>query len=300
MKPVIQNKILFPEILAPRPKDVHKKQCGRVLVVAGSKGMTGAAVLTCRAALRAGAGIVTLAFPETLGEIYRDLLPEVMTIPCPATSDGALSYKTLETILEKSVEFDVVAVGPGISKNEETQILVRELMVKLKKPLILDAESLNALIGHTDKLLAQRQEETIITPHEGEMAGLVNKDLESVRVIKEDKVRAAREYAQKWLVNIVLKGSGTVIAEPGGEMIINGSGGPALATAGTGDVLTGIIAAFWVQNLHWPFRSACTAVYLHGLAGDKAAEKLGERSVVASDVIEWLPEVMKKALAEKD
>ncbi len=293
MKTVTQNKILFPEILAPRPGSVHKKQCGRVLVVAGSRGMTGAAVLTCRAAMRAGAGIVTLAFPETLPEIYKDLLPEVMTIPCPATSEGTLSYEALRILLEKSAEFDVVAVGPGLSRNEETQKLVRELIVQLNKPLILDADGLNALVGQTAKLLTQRKQETIITPHEGEMAGLVNKDLKSVRIIKDDKVKAAREYAQKWLVNIVLKGSGTVIADPGGETIINESGGPALATAGTGDVLTGIIAAFWAQNLQKPFRSACTAVYLHGLAGDEAAIRLGEQAVIASDVIELLPEMMK-------
>ncbi|MBU1178675.1 NAD(P)H-hydrate dehydratase [Patescibacteria group bacterium] len=291
---ITQNEIIFPEILAPRPQTIHKKQCGQVLVIAGSKGMTGAAVLTCRAAMRAGAGVVTLAFPETLAKIYKDLLPEVMTIPCSATSESTLSYEAVPILLEKSTNFAVVVIGPGLSKNKETQKLTRALVKKLEKPLIIDADGLNALVGQAAKLLTQRRAETIITPHEGEMAGLVNKDLKSARIIKNDKVKTAREYAQKWLVNIILKGAGTVIAEPGGEVIINGSGGPALATAGTGDVLTGIISAFWAQNIKKPFRSACTAVYLHGLAGDKAAAKLGERSVIASDVIKWLPAVMKK------
>lgn len=286
--PTIQNKLLFPEILAPRPGSVHKKQCGQVLVVAGSRGMTGAAVLTCRAALRAGAGIVTLAFPETLTEIYADLLPEVMTIPCPATDEGTLSYEALKVLLKKSADFDVVAIGPGLSRNKETQKLVRELVVELDKPLVLDADGLNALVGQADKLLTQRKRETIITPHEGEMARLT-----SLRNIKNNRTKIAQNHAQKWLVNIILKGPETIIAGPDGQAVLNKSGSRALATAGTGDVLTGILATLWAQNIKQPFESASTAVYLHGLAGDKAASKLGKRSVIASDVIEWLPEVTK-------
>ncbi|MFH2104723.1 MAG: NAD(P)H-hydrate dehydratase [Parcubacteria group bacterium] len=286
--PTIQNKLLFPEILAPRPGSVHKKQCGQVLVVAGSRGMTGAAVLTCRAALRAGAGIVTLAFPETLTEIYADLLPEVMTIPCPATDEGTLSYEALKVLLKKSADFDVVAIGPGLSRNKETQKLVRELVVELDKPLVLDADGLNALVGQADKLLTQRKRETIITPHEGEMARLT-----SLRNIKNNRTKIAQNHAQKWLVNIILKGPETIIAGPDGQAVLNKSGSRALATAGTGDVLTGILATLWAQNIKQPLESASTAVYLHGLAGDKAAAKLGERSVIASDVIKWLPEVMK-------
>ncbi|NQV13715.1 MAG: NAD(P)H-hydrate dehydratase [Parcubacteria group bacterium] len=290
MKPITQNKIIFPEILAPRPGSVHKKQCGQVLVVAGSRGMTGAAVLTCRAALRAGAGIVTLAFPETLTEIYADLLPEVMTIPCPATDEGTLSYEALEILIEKSAEFDVVAIGPGLSQNKETQKLIRELIVELDKPLVLDADGLNALAGQVDKLLPQRKNETIITPHEGEMARLSGLSVEN---IKEDRAKIAQNYVQKWLVNILLKGPETIIAGPDGRTVINESGSRALATAGTGDVLTGILATLWAQNIKQPLESASTAVYLHGLAGDKAAAKLGKRSVIASDVIGELPKLLK-------
>ena len=286
MEPITQDKILFPEILAPRPGSVHKKQCGQVLIVAGSHGMTGAAVLACRAALRMGAGIVTLAFPESLRDIYKDLLPEVMTIPCPATDEGTLSYQALPKILEKSADFDVVAVGPGLSQHKETQKLTRELVQEIKRPLIIDADGLNALVGQVAKILAQRPAETIITPHEGEMARLVKQD---VKKIKKDKITVAQNNAHQWLVNVVLKGPETVIAGLDKQVILNKSGNRALATAGTGDVLTGMIAALWAQNIKQPLEAASTAVYLHGLAGEKAAAKLGKRSVIASDVIEQLP-----------
>ena len=287
-KPIIQNKILFPEILKKRSKNVHKKQCGRILVVAGSKGMTGAAALTCKAAMRSGAGIVTLAHPSSLKEIYKELLLEAMTIPCPETTDITLSYKALNLLLEKSKDFDIVLIGPGLSENLETHKLVQDLVLKLDKLILLDADGLSALAGKTD-LFLERKKDIIITPHEGEMARLTGL---SVEEIKKNRASIAQKYAKKWGVIVVLKGYETVIANPLGEVVINKTGGPALATAGTGDVLCGIISSLWAENIKKPYEAACTGVYLHGLSGDLAEKKLGERSTVASDVIKYLPEAL--------
>jgi NAD(P)H-hydrate epimerase len=295
-EPIIQDRLLFPEILAKRPKNAHKRTCGRVLVVAGSRKMTGAAALVCRAAMRAGAGLVTLAFPEKLTNVYRELLLEVMTLPCPQTEEKTLSYKSLPLLLEKSKDFNMVAIGPGLSKNEETQRLAKDLVVKLNKPIILDADGLNAFSSHTN-LFKKRKRKTIVTPHPGEMSRLTDLKIED---IQENRVEVTQEYAKKWNLVVVLKGYETVVADPGGRIIVNKSGGPALATAGTGDVLLGIIAAFWAQNLKKPFNSACTAVFLHGLAGDLAAGKLGEHSVIASDVIEYLPAIIRQAVLSKN
>lgn len=292
-KPIIQNTLLYPKALKKRPKDVHKKQLGKILVIAGSKGMIGAAVLACKAAFRAGAGIVTLAFPESLKEIYKNLLLEVMTLPCPATKEKTLSYKALNLILEKSKDFDIVLVGPGMSKNKDTQKLIQDLVLKLEKPILLDADGLNALQGKTD-LFLKRKNSTIITPHEGEMVRLTGL---SVEEIKQDRENVALEYAKEWKVVVVLKGYETVIADSSGKVVINKTGGPALASAGTGDVLAGIISSFWAENIKKAFESACCGVYLHGLASDLAEKELGERSVVASDVIEYLPGAIKNSIS---
>ena len=312
---IIQKKLLYPKILKKRLKDAHKKSHGQVLVIAGSKGMTGAAALACKATMRAGAGIVTLAYPESLKEIYKDLLVEVMTIPCPETADGTLSYKALNLLLEKSKYFDIVIVGPGLSKNNETGKLIQDLVAKLEKPIVLDADGLNALENKTD-LFLKRKNRIILTPHEGEMARLTGLSMEE---IKKNRANIAQKFAEKWGVVVVLKGHNTIIAEPvsefgfrasfakvatkvkyrepsfyAGRLVINKTGGSALATAGTGDVLCGIIGSLWAENIDEPFESACTGVYLHGLSGDLAEKELGERSVIASDVIEYLSKVIKK------
>lgn len=290
MKRQIQTKLLFSQILKKWPKEIHKKARAKVLVVAGSKGMTGAAVLTCKAAYRAGAGIVCLAFPESLREIYKDLLPEVLTLPCPATKHGTLSKKAQKPILEKSKDYDLVALGPGLSQNPETQELIRNLIPKIEKACIIDADGLNALADYP-KILRERKIPTIITPHPGEMARLLGIRVEAVQ---KDREHIAVGAAKKFRSIIVLKGYNTVIATKQGNVVVNKTGGPALASAGTGDVLLGIMSVLWAENLAYPFESAATAVYLHGLAGDLAAKELGERSVIASDVIEYLPEALRK------
>ena len=285
-----QKRLLFPQILKKRSEDIHKKALAKVLVVAGSKGMTGAAVLTCKAALRAGAGMVCLAFPKSLKEIYKDLLIEALTLPCPATKQGTLSKRALKSILEKSKEYDVVAIGPGLSQNPETQLLIRSLLPKLEKPVILDADGINAI--KDTRVLRQRKIPTIITPHPGEMARLLGIRVEAVQ---KDREHIAVGAAKKFRSIVVLKGYNTVIASKQGNVVVNKTGGPALATAGTGDVLLGIMSVLWAENLAYPFESAATAVHLHGLAGDLAAKELGERAEIASDVIKYLPKAFKIA-----
>lgn len=291
-KVIIQNKLLFSEIIKKWPLDIHKKQRAKIMVVAGFKEMIGAAALTTLAAYRVGAGIVMLAVPENLEKYYKQIPLECLILPCPPTRQGSISLKAEKLILEKSEEYDVVILGPGLSKNRETQKLVQKLVVKLKKPLILDADGLNAMVGKT-LLFRYRKFPTILTPHEGEMARLCKV---SAQKIHKNRQKLAFQKVKEWNVILVLKGYNTVIAQPSGKVIINQTGGPALATAGTGDVLTGVIATLWAENLDKPFETAATAVFIHGKAGDYAAKEFGERSVMASDVIKYLPAVIHKTL----
>lgn len=289
-----QNKLLFPEILAPREKEVHKKSVGQVMIVAGSRGMTGAAILACEAAMRAGAGVVLLAFPEGLQDIFKKLPPEIMTIACKETEDQTLALAAFDDIFEKAQEFDVILMGPGLSQHEETRHLICKLYKYSKqknKRVVLDADGLNAFSGHVDLLEKQGDGKTILLPHSGEMARLCNR---SVDYVKRKRKWYIRKKAKKWDSIVVYKGYETIISN-GEETVMNETGGPALATAGTGDVLAGIVGAFWAANLKEHFEAAATAVYIHGLAGDLAARELGERSVMASDVIEYLPLAIKKS-----
>mgnify|MGYP005838048033 CR=1 FL=1 len=291
IEPINQDRILFPKILSKRLNTTHKKACGKVFIIAGSRNMTGAATLTCRAAMRSGAGYVALAFPEKLNNIYRELLLEAITIPCSQTEDGTFSEDALDILIKKSKGYDVVALGPGLSNNKETDELIRRFIQKVEKPLIIDADGLNAIKNDVN-ILKKIKKKTIITPHPGEMARLSGL---TVNEIQRDRDEVARKYAKEWNVIIVLKGYHTVIAHPDGRTIVNMTGGPALATAGTGDVLLGVISALWADNIKKPLDATATAVYLHGLAGDVVAEKIGEKSVIASDVIDILPDVIKIA-----
>ena len=259
--------------------------------------MTGAAALATRAAQRAGAGIVTLAFPDELIGIYKEILPEVMTVPCFSTDEGTFSKRSLDSLLRKASSFDITAIGPGFSRNKEASELAREFIRKVNKPLIIDADGLNALEGSLE-IISSRKALTVITPHEMEMARLMKfgefKDPWNDEFRKTTTLKKSKE----WNVYIILKGSKTVVASPEGEFYINDTGGPHLATAGAGDVLTGIIAAFMSTNLSYPFDVLSVGVYIHGLAGDLAKEELGERSVIASDIIGYLPKAIKEIIHE--
>lgn len=275
------------KLLPRRGKDIHKKACGKVFVLAGSVGMTGAAYLTSQAAIKSGAGLVTLGMPTSLNQIMEVKLTEVMTLPLPETEAQSLDVGGLNRILESAKGFDVVALGPGLSLKGTTPDLVRELVAKIEKPLVLDADGLNALAGKAN-LLAKRMFPAIITPHPGELGRLLGIDTDEVQ---SDRLKLAKKAAKDWGCIVVLKGADTVISD-GTQTAINPTGNPGMASAGTGDVLTGMIAGLWAQGLE-AFGAACVGVYLHGLAGDEAADDLTEYCLTAVDLIKYLPRALK-------
>lgn len=276
-------------LLPARPPDAHKSQCGSVLVVGGSPGLTGAAALCAQAALRAGAGLVTLCVPEGVHDILEVKLTEVMTRPLPQTAGRSLSREAAEYVLRICSDFDVLALGPGLSTSGETRQAVRELVRSLPIPLVLDADGLNAMSGHVD-ILEGRKAPLVLTPHPGEMARLRESDTTSVQ---SDRVGVALEAARSWGAVVVLKGANTVIAEAAGTVRINMTGNPGMATAGMGDVLTGCVAAFIARGLDG-FDAAAAGVYYHGHAADLAAAMDGMVGMTAGDVIRHLPLAMRR------
>lgn len=275
---------LVKEWLPARPTGAHKGVLGRVLVVAGSRGMTGAACLAGEGALRAGAGLVTVAVPETLHNVMEVKLTEAMTTPLPDTGNGTLSRDAGQSILSLLEKADVLALGPGLSTDDQVVDLVRELLPALKVPCVLDADALNALAGATEVLKKVRIP-VVITPHPGEMARLLGTTASEVQ---ERRLAAAGGAADAWQVTVLLKGARTVVAAPDGTVYINPTGNPGMASGGSGDVLTGTVAALLAQGLE-PARAAAAGAYLHGLAGDLAAGEKGQRGLVAGDILDTLP-----------
>lgn len=281
------------EWIPQRPSASHKGTYGRVLVVAGSTGMTGAAALASEAALRAGAGLVTLAIPKSLNPILEGLLPEVMTLPLSETEAGSLSVAAAAAILEFAEKTkSVLAIGPGISQHPDTVALVHQLARenqghKLGGRMVIDADGLNA-IAQNREIMSFLDRETVLTPHPGEMARLTNT---SVSILEEDRIRTAQTYASEHGVTLVFKGAPTVISAANGDVWINSTGNPGMGTGGMGDVLTGIIAGLMAQGLSGE-RAAALAVYIHGLAGDTVSERLGMHGLIASDVLKAVPEAI--------
>ena len=277
----------------PRPSASHKGTYGRVLVVAGSTGMTGAAALASKAALRAGAGLVTLATPTHLNPILEGLLPEVMTLPLPETDAGSLAISGVSTILgfaEKTKS--VLAIGPGLSQNPETVTLVQQLVRENQEQglglrMVIDADGLNAL-AQAREHLSLLDAEVVLTPHPGEMARLTHT---AVSTLEVDRIGTAQHFASEHGVTLVFKGAPTVTATPNGDVWINSTGNPGMATGGMGDVLTGVIAGLMAQGVSSE-RAGALGVYIHGSAGDIAAEKLGMHGLIASDVLKAVPEAI--------
>lgn len=274
----------IPKIL-PRKPDTHKGDYGRVLVLAGSSGMTGAACMCSTAALRAGAGIVTLGIPESLHGIVASKLTCVMTHPLPETHVKTLSELGRQDILDFSQRFDVIAIGPGLSQYLETKRLVLWLLQTLDRPIVLDADGINALADNPE-ILNKFKKPIVLTPHPGEMARLVG--ISSTQEIQSKRLEASKMFVKgRKNVTLVLKGHHTIVINED-KFYINKTGNPGMATAGAGDVLTGMIAAFLGQN-YTPFEAAQLGVYLHGLAGDFAAQEKGEISMIAMDILDNLP-----------
>lgn len=274
--------------LPKRKPDSHKGDFGHVLVLAGSCGYTGAAYLTSQAALFSGSGLVTLAIGKTLHEIMAAKLTEVMVRPFFETKDSSLSLFAEKDLIKFSDKCDCVAMGPGMSENRETQNLIRNLIVRLEKPVVLDADGINALAGHAE-ILKKKNIKMVLTPHPGEMSKLTGVEKDEIQKNRKD---IALKFANEYNTVLVLKGNKTVVAGPAGELYINETGNPGMATGGAGDVLTGIIASFVGQGIG-VFDASVLGVYFHGLAGDIAAKEKGFLSLIATDLLNKLPEVLK-------
>ena len=282
-------------LMLPRPRNSYKGDYGHVLVVAGSSGKIGAALMTARACLRSGSGLVTIGIPESLMDALQCRVTEEMTLSLPDRGDGTLDKKALKVILDFACrQSDVIAVGPGMGVSSSTEKIVSGLVLSSAVPLVIDADGLNSIKDCRD-LLGRAKAPVIITPHPGEMTRLLNQP--SVRSrkaemkisdIEKDRINTAVSFSAETGVCVVLKGVPTIVADPDGCVYINTSGNPGMATAGSGDVLTGIIASLAGQGMS-PLDAAVSGVYLHGLAGDAAAEEIGEASLIASDVIDALP-----------
>ncbi|MDN5345460.1 MAG: ADP-dependent NAD(P)H-hydrate dehydratase / NAD(P)H-hydrate epimerase [Clostridia bacterium] len=262
----------------------HKGLYGHVLAVGGSPGLTGAITLAATAALRAGAGLVTAAVPRGLQGILEMKTTEVMTCPLPETPGGSLSRDALDPILERLAGgCNVLALGPGLSRDPATMELVKELLPRLQGPAVVDADALNALATDTS-ILTGDHAPLVLTPHPGEMARLLGT---TAARVQEDRLEVARKYAREWQAVLLLKGARTIIAWPDGQAYINPTGNPGMATAGSGDVLTGIVAGLMAQGLE-PGVAAALGAYWHGAAGDAAARQKGQYSLLAGDIIDFL------------
>lgn len=280
-------------LMTPRAPESHKRASGVVLVLAGSRAMTGAAVLTASSAYRAGGGLVTLAVPEGILPVVEAAITETTFLPLPETDAGSAAADAWPLLRERLDDVHSVAVGPGLSTDPDTVELVRRLVAESPVPLVLDADGLGAFASRGGEL-AERRSEAVLTPHPGEFGRLTG--LSSKEVL-EDRVGHARKAAAEFRCPVLLKGSRTVIARPDGTAFVNPTGGPYLATGGTGDVLTGAIGAFLARGLR-PADAAILGAYAHGLAGRMAASELGE-GTVASDVSMELPRALLGLSREK-
>lgn len=271
--------------LLPRKKSADKSAYGHVLIMAGSRRMTGAAILASNAALRSGAGLVTLGFPDGLDRYLSKLPPEVMRLPLAATKDLSIGPKALKPSLEfiRKRKISALAVGPGLSTHSDTASFMREIVSQAPVPIVLDADGLNAFQGH-GRRLKRHAGQLVLTPHRREFERLFGE-----KWPEGEKPRAAlaKRLSKFYDVVLVLKGHRTLVV-CGDRVYVNRTGNPGLAKGGSGDVLTGIIAAFVGQGLD-PYEAARWAVYFHGLAADIAVKRTGELGLTASDVIEALP-----------
>jgi NAD(P)H-hydrate epimerase len=270
-------------ITVRRRTDTHKGDYGHLLVLAGSVGKTGAAAMACRTAMRVGVGLVTLGIPCSLNEIMEVKLTETMTLPLPETESRTLGLDAFDEIVEISPGMQALIIGPGISTVDETGQLVRKLVKSLSMPMVIDADALTALSVEPE-ILKDTEYPIILTPHPGEMAS---------KAIQENRVEVSRNFAMEYGVYLVLKGSRTIIAQPDGNLHINPSGNPGMASGGTGDVLTGMIGGLVCQG-YSPPSAAIVATYIHGYAGDLVAKEKGEMALIATDILNKIPHVLKE------
>jgi len=280
-------------LISPRPADAHKGDFGHVLIVAGSRGKSGAAVLGAEGALRSGAGLVTVATPSSVVPIVASHMPEFMTEGLEETGDGTIDLPALERVL--SLRGDVMTVGPGLGRGDAVGAFVRELVDRCEMPLVLDADALSAFVDEPAALVAREGREIIITPHPGEMARLLGCQVDDVQ---SDRMGIARDFASRHRVYVILKGHRTLVATPDGKLFVNPTGSPGMATGGTGDVLAGMVAAWLAQLLD--AEAACRlAVYLHGAAGELADADTGEVSMTAGDLADHIGDAILELTARR-
>ncbi len=297
-KETLSTQLLTPQKISacyrPRGSNEHKGTTGHLLVFAGSTGKTGAAALTSQAAVRTGAGLVTLCTPENVNPILEMLLPEVMTIPLPESKSGELSKRSFDLAINASESKNCIAAGPGIGTSQQTTELINMIITRVDKPIILDADALN-IISKDISILKKIKGPAILTPHPKEMERLTGL---SVTEIQNNRIKAAGDFAKHHGVYLILKGARTVIAHPDGKVFINPTGNPSMASGGMGDVLTGMIAGFLAQG--YPVAdSAHMGVFLHGAAADILSSEKSPIGITASDIINEIPRLINMMVQNK-
>ena len=284
----IINESLVKEIIPKRKDKSHKGDYGRAGIIAGSLGMTGAAFLACQSALRSGSGLVYSIIPQSLALIMSIKLTEVIIKPVKDDNKGHFTKSSVNYIKKIINQMDTIALGCGLGVNEDTIQMVEEILSYTNNPVVLDADGLNCISHNTD-VLKNRQGDTIITPHPGELSRLLNVSIDE---IQNNRVKYAKIASQRFGVITVLKGHNTIISDVKGKIFINSTGNSGMATAGSGDVLTGIITGFIGQGFG-VVNSSIAGVFIHGLAGDLAAQNKGKYAMIATDIIEGLPYTIK-------
>lgn len=271
-----------------RPEEGHKGTFGRVMIVAGSRGMSGAAILSGLSALRGGAGLVYLAVPDSILDIVASYEPSYLTFPQPCSEEGQLTLAAKDLLLERADGMSAVAMGPGLGQSDELADLAEAIYENLSLPLVVDADGLNNLVD-SKVLLSEPQGPRILTPHPGEFSRLSGL---SIGEIQDNREEVAHHFAAKSQTIVILKGPGTVVTD-GERVFVNSSGNSGLATGGTGDVLTGLLVSLLGQGME-PFDAACLGVHLHGMAGDLAAADLSQPGLIASDLPGYLTKAFLK------
>ncbi len=283
----------LPVQLLKRKPDTHKGDYGHILIIGGSFGLSGAVCLCARAALRSGAGLVTVGVPKSLNSIFEIKLTEAMSLPL-ADKGGALSqeaFSNIESFLKKA---DLIVIGPGAGLGASTKRLIARIVKDIDKPMIVDADALTALASNLEVLLKRKTKTLILTPHLGEFSRLIKTD---VSRIKKKRKELVKKFALRYNLTLVLKGNRTLVSD-GQRTFENNTGNPGMATAGTGDVLSGIISGLLSQGLD-QFQAAKVGVYLHGLAADIAVRDKTENCLIASDIIEYFPKAIKRLLKKR-
>lgn len=290
-KTYIITKEMIRRYIPKRIADSHKGTYGKASVVAGSRGLSGAAILTCLAALNSGIGIIELFIPESIDLIISTKVVEIITRPIKETPNGLLDLSSINTVVKGIKASDVVAIGPGCGNSNELLELVKQIIKTSEVPLVIDADGLNALSKNIEILKDEnRKSKVVLTPHLGEMSRLINRPIEE---IKRDKISIVKEFTKEYNVILVLKGARTIVGLPNGEIYINVNGNSGMATAGSGDILTGLIASLIAQGVE-PGKASLLGVFIHGYSGDLVANDKGEYGMLAEDIVKSIGKVFKE------